>query len=482
MQVTFGVNHRAYVAGDIQPVLWDPTALINGHIVILGDTGSGKTHLVRQIISGIQQTAKRPPRIVMFDAHGDMGVSGESCVQFSEASGYGLNPFEIDPDPHFGGVRRCIQTFINNLNRTTHRLGVKQESVLRTLLLDLFLSFGFDADDPSTWHGKPRHAPAIDAEQPGKVYLHVPASEVAEARYAGVQFDEQLRLWYVERYAGSVTRWPEMSFDSAYPTMMDLLRFSAAKMRGALMGANTETMRQVRAVNREVQKLSKASGNQRAEHLEQLEALQEKALAAFSAYLQNISSGTELDNILKYKGYDILAGVVDRIRNLNATGVFRNMEPPFDPMAPIWRADIRAYNESEKKLFVDTWLGRLYTHSVKRGLSKEIRDVIVIDEAHIYTDQNPDHILNRVIRESRKFGVALLMASQNPAHFPDDLISGCATKLLLTMDASHYGAASKKFGAEPDLLRSISPLRSGLVSMKRKGAPPSGYQLVEFPR
>src|SRR3546814_3453218 len=64
---------------------------------------------------------------------------------------YGLNPLEVTTDPEFGGVRRRINSFIAMINRTTSKLGVRQEAVLRALLNDLYELNGYDQRNPRTW-------------------------------------------------------------------------------------------------------------------------------------------------------------------------------------------------------------------------------------------------------------------------------------------------------------------------------------------
>lgn len=47
---------------------------------------------------------------------------------FSEQTTYGMNPLRVNPDPHFGGIRKRVQGFITTINRVIMRaLGPKQE-------------------------------------------------------------------------------------------------------------------------------------------------------------------------------------------------------------------------------------------------------------------------------------------------------------------------------------------------------------------
>jgi len=71
----------------------------------------------------------------------------------------------INPDPDFGGVRKRIQSFISTLGRTGHRLGSKQENVLRNILQEVYYANGFRDDDNSTWiipKGSNRKNPTLE--------------------------------------------------------------------------------------------------------------------------------------------------------------------------------------------------------------------------------------------------------------------------------------------------------------------------------
>jgi len=97
----------------------------------------------------------------------------------------------------------------------------------------------------------------------------------------------------------------------------------------------------------------------------------------------------------------------------------------------VWRYNIRALSMEERKLFVLFSLEEIFARAMQRGQQDEIVEVIVLDEAHIYADDDPDNIINTIAKESRKFGVALICASQSPTHFTDDFVSSVATRSSL---------------------------------------------------
>ena len=148
MQIRIGRNTKTG-----EPVVLDTTKVINPHLQVSGITGIGKTYALQELVTNFVESAadlKRPVRVHVFDPHGDIQLPYASVVKFSEATNYGYNPLEVNPDPDYGGVRRAIQKFIAAIKK--HKaLGTKQEAVMRYLLEDLYAVHGFKADDRQTW-------------------------------------------------------------------------------------------------------------------------------------------------------------------------------------------------------------------------------------------------------------------------------------------------------------------------------------------
>jgi DNA polymerase III delta prime subunit len=157
MKAIMGYNNSEALKGKKVPVTWDSKLLINSHLLLMGKSGTGKTYTLRKIIEQISEEAKRNGkefRCHVMDVHGDIEISNCSTVKFSEATNYGFNPLVINPDPDFGGVRKRIESFVRNINRSGRTLGDKQAATLRNILYDLYQANGFYADDPESWKTK----------------------------------------------------------------------------------------------------------------------------------------------------------------------------------------------------------------------------------------------------------------------------------------------------------------------------------------
>lgn len=440
MRIAIGLDDYAHrTRQERRVVAWDSQSVINPHMLICGGSGTGKTYTLRRLIRGGVKSAGdsgKRVRFHLFDCHGDLEIEGCSSVRFSEASTAGFNPLALNSDPHYGGVRRKIQGLISALDRTGRALGPKQEAALRNLLTDLYAANGYYADRPDSW-------------RPG------PGRKV--------------------------------------PTLTDVVRFAKAKVRQLYLGADTATvaaleqvhkaMRQHQAAAKRGLQGARAGDTEGAEKANtQIETLTAKAVDAFTKHLETLKTGRELDDVLKYDSVDVLKGVVDRLENLDAIGIFKPTPPPFDPGAAVWRYDITALPPAEAKLFVWFRLEALFADAVQRGEQKDVVDIVVLDEAHRYASVSNDDDVNPVdtlAREARKFGLALWGISQSPHHFSEDFLGNVATKLLLGLDELYWDGSVRKLKITQDTLKYIRPRETIAAQIKASGQTSNAFrQLV----
>jgi DNA helicase HerA-like ATPase len=414
-------QQKASLAGpltnDTLRVRWDEREMINGHMLVVGQSGTGKTHNIRKIVSHLAQSSRRNPlRIHVLDVHDDIRINGSSEVLFSESTDTGLNPLAINPDPHTGGVRKTIQNFIQTINKTSRQLGDRQQAVLRALLEELYAANGFYADKPESWSlgGRSKKFPNID----------------------------------------------------------DLYRWTAYKYKQMFIGGSHESTSKLDKLNKEVSKLMKFSkGGVSPGEQEKFCELKDDAIDAYSSYITSIKDGREMEAFLKFDSKTTLKSVLDRIENLKNSGIFRNQEPDFDPSNPVWRYRIKNLSDEEKKMLVHFRLKELYDKALQRGEQDRIVEVIVIDEANMFMDNDPDNIISKMANEIRKFGTALLCASQSFTHFTEDFLASVATKVVLGIDEMYWDKTSKQLQIKKENLGIITPRQTALINMKRNIPP-----------
>lgn len=496
MRVPFGIEASSVRKETQVEVFWDDKMAVNGHILMMGMSGSGKTHNLRKILGHMQKTAPagRPFRVHVFDIHGDIDLPGASTVLFSEQTEYGLNPLAINPDPHFGGVRKRVQTVIKTLNKTSRKLGDKQEACLRNVMHELYEQFGFDPSNPDTW-SIAADAPAEPTVIDGRLFLDVPFDEKEEAKSHGAQWHGQQwpgaprNCWWImaEQYKGPITMWRPKMEQRRYPTMTDLQWLANKILRSAYFGTNHEAVitlesyRKASLAYRNKVLAATRKGDKLVDD-DKLQADLEKAAGrakeAYSEYVDSLKGGKEIEELLRYDSVDVLKSTVERLENLLAVGIFKSKTPPFDPQAHLWRYNIRPLGKDEQKLFVLFKLEELFQMAVQRGETDYIQDVLVVDEASNFFDDDESNILNTIALEARKFGVSLICASQAPTHFSDDFVSSVGTKIVLGIDEMFWTASCRKLNLDLEALKWIRPRQSMLVQIKQGGATQNNWRWV----
>lgn len=497
MQIPLGFCATSLKYGEQRFVSWETNKVVNHHMLLVGMSGTGKTHQLRKIIGEmLKQQAEHPIRIHVFDVHGDIAISGASSVLFSEQTHYGLNPLKVDPDKHAGGVRKRIQAFISAISQTSRQLGTKQEAVLRNLLQDLYTKHGFKADDPSTWEINEAESSELITDERGeaRLYLEVPweDKDLLKELKVGARWDTEKSCWYIrpEAYQGSVTRWSPRRTSRQHPTVADALRLGRNILETSFLGTGINAITYLEIANRTASRFRKKlldsvrKGN--AQHADEeasaeLDKAKQKAIEAYTDYIDSISTGKELTDLMKYESTDVLKSVVERLENLNGIGIFKNQTPPFDRDNPVWRYDLKALSIDERKLFVNFRLEEIFQGAIRRGEQSDLTEVVILDEAHIYANDNPEHIVNLISKEARKFGLGMICASQSPTHFSEDFISSVGTKVVLGIDEMFWRGAQTKMRLSEDALKWVRPHQSILVQMKTIGETRGDWRWVRLP-
>lgn len=504
MLIQFGQSVGAGSLAELGLVVLDTTRAVNGHGLFVGTSGMGKTHRIRDAIKELVHSAaqlRRPIRVHVIDVHGDIAVEGASPVLFSESTQWGFNPLEINPDPHFGGVRRAIQQFLAAMQRQK-ALGPKQEAVLRYLLEDLYAVRGFKADDAATW--VPEDPRVVRQQLEGKedrLYLDVAFEHrdrfkslirTAEGRFIG-GWDGDLKCWWIEKdqHAGDLLMWSPRVLFKISPTVDDLVAFAESKLKALFMGGNGAAMalllehsRASSLFNRRANELAKKgeglSPDERNEMADKLDGTRRKAVDSYNSFLVSVITGRELDEVLRYNSIDVLTSVYERLQNLRAVGIFRSGIPPFDARVPVWRYMLKPLFLPEQRMFVAVVLRRIFERAVQRGEQSDVVEVVVIDEASRFVYDDVDNILNVIANEGRKFGLALWCAAQSPAQFPDDFLKNVAFKVVLGLAEMDVLPAIRKLGIDVAAHEKIVPRSKGLVQIRNAGELQSAFILTSL--
>jgi DNA helicase HerA-like ATPase len=386
-------------------VEWDTEKTINFHWLIVGASGSGKTYQIRSIIKQLQNQGIS--RIHIFDPHRDVFTDKQytSSVKFSETSPYGINPLRINPDPYYGGVRRRINSLISMINRYSTRLDYKQEAALRYLLRELYESSGYDFSIPETWA------------------------------------------------SGNV------------PDLFSLRDYAYNKLKGFFIGHMHEVSNLLDLLGNKLLHLKRQLGVRK----EEVAELKREVKNLFSDYIDAMSEGDGIDQYIRYDFREVLKSIYDRIENLQALGVFKPLPPPFESDKPIWHYDISTLYVEEQGYLIELSLEQIFIEATQRGFKDNLDTLIIVDETQRFIDPNErDHIITVISREARKFGVGLVLASQNCSNFTEDIILNSGTKIILGVDESYQSSLARTFGIDENRIRFTQPRKSALIQIKTK--------------
>lgn len=476
MQFPIGSDlHYQLTTGNVRDVIWDMNNSVNPHASVMGMSGAGKSVFLRKLSTALG-TAGIQTHI--FDAHGDLGTQNESAVLYSETSGYGINPLEINPDKHFGGVRKRIESFIKVIEKSTSALGVKQIGSLRNLLVELYAFYGLDIDDPNTW------GLVNQSQSNGLIYLDVPFEQKDVAKKHGARWNPGAKCWCIQARAyTSVVRdmFKIKAVEGAeirkYPTLSDLTNFIYTKMEESFTGVGREAMVALQEFHKASARLNKHISdmhyNDQASEIfedEKFLKIKDSVRAAVESYLDTPTAGeTTMQDAMLYSNYDTLNGVYQRVKSLQASGIFKSTPPPFNLNARVFRHNIAPLSRSEQKMFVLFQLQKMFDEAVQMGETKEIRKVIVLDESGRYFDSDAENPVNIIATEGRKFGLALVAAAQHPDQYSPEFLSSVATKVVLGLDEAYWDAARRKLNIPKERLASVRPHESILFQTKAKG-------------
>lgn len=438
MKHLFGINEfLAKQKNATKPIIYDSDEVINNHILFAGASGSGKSF---QLLSLMSRAALYGYALDIFDVHEELSLPESSPVKYSSHTKFGYNPLIVSADIHSGGVRNRINSFISMINSTSSKLGTKQQSALRNLLEDLYAEFGITDADYRSWRTNPQDQPTI-----------TDLIAFNKMKIMSMQFGT----------------------DQIATTLMELNR-KVAKIRKQNIQKHSH--------NEKLKKMAEAiaaedTDEESLEELKQkIDTLRDTAIDLFNGYVLSMANGNEIDNYYKYNNREVLLSLNERLTNINSAGIFNHNPPPFD--SDIHCHQIKSLSDDEQKLFVYLRLESIFREARDAGMTDTLRHIIVLDEAHKFFDDEPDHIINVISKEGRKFGLALWCASQSPTHFTPDFLTNCGIIMLLGIHSSYWDMACRKLRIKPENLKFTKARQVASVKLQKKGEADPQFQNV----
>jgi len=136
-------------AQDGHRVDWSPGRLNNGHMIILGGSGAGKTETIRCIAT---ELAAQAMPVVLIDFHGDMAATTGDIRSYKirEGGEYYFNPLELDPAIDEITPLRATSDFVDAISINFPTLGIQQRRKIKNIIKDCYRASGITGNT-GTW-------------------------------------------------------------------------------------------------------------------------------------------------------------------------------------------------------------------------------------------------------------------------------------------------------------------------------------------
>ena len=378
----------------------------NPHLLLVGGSGVGKTTLM---LSAIEEMRLKGKTLFVIDFHGDMEIAGENHIKYTPRnSPFGVNPFEIEKNEESGGIK--MQTEVIALMLGSYfidKLGKKQENILKRLIQDTYSFKGMIDDDVSTWDLEP-------------------------------------------------------------PTMSDL--YLVSNYVKNMIDAEEEE-------SRDVIQLERLNNLMNSFSPKDLESLKEK-LDGIESYIRDGKCDEALDKIdLSYYRHSSIKRTFDSLyvylEEICTMGIFNGATPRL--IRGVNRLDFSAFTQVNKPLIArflaEFTAQKLFRASMASGHYNQ-RDgdkfnrVLVFDESKLALPDgkeksNPYNVMNRIVTESRKYGLALFLASQRLDHYSQEILANIYTKIILEIKPTDYKSAATALGVKEDFLADTFSTQKG---------------------
>ncbi len=404
----------------------------NAHLLIAGGSGSGKTTLLQKIIKELYYQGKT---VFLIDFHGDLKIEGENHIKYTPRnSPYCVNPFEIELNPESGGVIIQAEVITVMLNQyfMDNKLGRKQINILKQAVIDTYKMKGINDKDTNTWLND-----------------------------APVMADLGHLVAYVKKMMNSTSH-----------TNKAILEDSIENIRTYLPKDKLDEVKE------EIEKIEK--------RINSIQEEEEKEL------FENIDLSYYLHPSVKR----VFEGLYVYLEDIVKMTIFNGAKPRITK--GINRLDFSAFTQVNKpliaKFLAEFTAQKLFRASMQRGQYSELNDtpmgskfdrILIFDESklalpHGAEKNNPFNIFSRIVAESRKYGLAVCLASQRVEHYSEEILSNIFTKIILRVKANDYKSVAKALGLKEDFVAGTFNITKGRPAIIETNGSKLSYIIEEF--
>lgn len=147
-----------------------------------------------------------------------------------------------------------------------------------------------------------------------------------------------------------------------------------------------------------------------------------------------------------------------KLATLLEYGIFSRVQPDW-LSAHIVRLDVSKLPPALQSVAAESIAAQLMnTHRLLGEIDgKQPRTFLFVDEAK---ELKGSPSLDRIIADGRKYGLALVLASQSERHLSVDVIGNSSTKIVLPVDQTEVRAVARKFRFDENRVAALKPLHA----------------------
>lgn len=433
---------------DLKPQMFDPDNMPNSHFLVAGKSQSGKTRTARKMIEyyGKEKDGYRKT-VFVIDYSGDMGVDGENVIPIlARKSVYGISLFEFSHDVESGGVLVARDNIVRMINRyfMNNSMGTVQKAVLERLITDTYGSKGIFENTESSWRN----------ELPTADDMLELMTDIREAVESSIDLSLQSQIRKAVKKIQSIN----LRIDGASEKTAEKLKDEKNEIR-TILYKNLERYMDWR-----------------------LDEEQEGKKKPMSDEVQH---KVDMGFYSETNAFNALKDLRIHIEKIVESRAFSAERPPV--INGVNRFDLSKLSVPLQKMFTDILILRTFLKVRARGKysdyhgripSYKIDTVIVIDEAKLVIPstkkerESKDEPINRVVAESLKFGMAIVLASQRLDHFSQEILSNVHTKLIFEMGVNDFGSAKTLLGIKENDTNFTKKFGVGLLISGSRNAVP----------
>lgn len=150
-------------------IFWNPhpdTGSSNPHLMVIGESGYGKTYALQCLVTELAQ--KGISSVIIDYGQGfDLENSPSELIKYGQAeeilvgrNGIGINPLEVQKTDLNGPLNVAVR--VSDSFSRIYRIGIQQHALLRDIVLEAFEYKQIYRDDPNSWNKDAPHFSEVE--------------------------------------------------------------------------------------------------------------------------------------------------------------------------------------------------------------------------------------------------------------------------------------------------------------------------------